>query len=146
MTRPEASSAATRSRMQRTRRRDTVCEKAVRSKAHRLGLRYRVDWPIPNTRRRADVAFVRARVLVFIDGCFWHGCPVHGTWPKANGEWWRRKIAANVRRDRDTDETLACAGWRVLRIWEHEDPGRAARRIARAVHSNSAKLARTGDG
>lgn len=77
--------------------------------------------------------FSRARVAVFVDGCFWHGCPAHGTWPKANAAWWRDKIRANVRRDRDTDAALATAGWRVLRFWEHHDPAIAAKEIARVV-------------
>jgi DNA mismatch endonuclease (patch repair protein) len=77
--------------------------------------------------------FAHARVAVFIDGCFWHGCPRHGTWPKANAEWWRHKILANVARDRDTDSCLASAGWRVLRFWEHDDAEWAAEKIARVV-------------
>jgi DNA mismatch endonuclease (patch repair protein) len=76
-------------------------------------------------------------VAVFVDGCFWHGCPVHGTWPKANAEWWRAKILRNVQRDRDTDETLSEAGWKVLRFWEHEDPVKAARTVARVVSARS---------
>src|SRR5262245_50663320 len=86
-TRPEASSADVRRRMQGTPRRDTPCELALRSAVYATGLRFRVDWPVPGTRRRADLAFVRARVVVFVDGCFWHGCPKHGTWPKANADW-----------------------------------------------------------
>src|SRR5437867_3896947 len=82
--RPTASSAEVRLRMQATPRRDTPQELALRSALHRLGLRFRVDWPLPDTRRRADLAFLNARVAVFVDGCFWHGCPTHGTWPKAN--------------------------------------------------------------
>jgi DNA mismatch endonuclease (patch repair protein) len=116
-----------------TPRRDTPCELALRSAVHRLGLRFRVDWPLPGTRRRADLAFVTARVAVFVDGCFWHGCPVHATWPKANAAWWRAKLAGNVARDRDTDARLRRAGWRVLRFWEHADMAAAARRVERAV-------------
>jgi DNA mismatch endonuclease, patch repair protein len=78
-----------------------------------MGLRYRVDLrPIPGLRRKADIVFPRIKVAVFIDGCFWHGCPQHATWPKANGDYWRRKILRNRRRDRDTDRKLARAGWR----------------------------------
>jgi DNA mismatch endonuclease (patch repair protein) len=139
---PPASSAEARHRMQVTRQRDTTCELALRSAAHRLGLRFRVDWPLPNTRRRADLAFVSARVAVFVDGCFWHGCPSHGTWPKANAEWWRAKIEGNVRRDRDTDARLSAAGWRVLRFWEHEDMPRAARTLERAVRSRQTRAVR----
>lgn len=134
-TRPEASSATVRRRMQGTPRRDTPCELAIRSAVHRMGLRFRVDWPLPGTRRRADLAFVAARVAVFIDGCFWHACPKHGSWPKANADWWRAKIEANVRRDRDTDSMLRAGGWRVLRSWEHDDPIAVARRIEKTVRA-----------
>jgi len=116
-----------------TRRRDTPCELALRSAVYRLGLRYRVDWPLPGTRRRADLAFVGAKVAVFVDGCFWHACPVHATWPKANAGWWREKILGNVRRDRDTDARLRAAGWKMLRFWEHEDPAMAAHTVAALV-------------
>jgi DNA mismatch endonuclease (patch repair protein) len=119
--------------MQVTPRRDTPCELAVRSAVHSMGLRYRVDWPLPGTRRRADLAFVRAKVAVFVDGCFWHGCPQHATWPKANAVWWRAKIKGNVRRDRSTDAILRARGWKVLRFWEHEETERAARVIGSAV-------------
>jgi DNA mismatch endonuclease (patch repair protein) len=98
-----------------------------------MGLRFRVDWRLPNTRRRADMAFVRAKVAVFVDGCFWHGCPEHGTWPKTNALWWRNKIETNVKRDRDTDARLRATGWTVLRFWEHDKPSRAAKAIRRAV-------------
>jgi DNA mismatch endonuclease (patch repair protein) len=135
--RPPASSAEVRVRMQATRRRDTPQELALRSILYRLGLRFRVDWPLPDTRRRADLAFVGAKVAVFIDGCFWHGCPRHGTWPKANAAWWRAKILANVRRDRDTDERLRAAGWRVLRFWEHDGCDVPAREVARIVRSRA---------
>jgi DNA mismatch endonuclease (patch repair protein) len=130
---PKASSAIVRRRMRATRQRDTPGEMALRTALWSLGLRYRVDVTLPGTRRRADVAFVRARVAVFVDGCFWHGCPEHGTWPKANAIWWRTKIEANRRRDLDTDLRLRSAGWTVLRFWEHTDPMAAARRVADAL-------------
>ena len=75
---------------------------------------------------RPDFVFKRARLAVFVDGCFWHGCPRHGTRPKANAAFWRRKIAGNRARDRRVNRALQRAGWRVLRIWEH-----ALRRAAR---------------
>ena len=119
--------------MESARRRDTSCELALRSAVHRLGLRFRVDWPIPGTRRRVDLAFVSAKVAVFVDGCFWHGCPVHATWPKANAPWWRGKLSTNVERDRDTDARLETDGWIVLRFWEHEDMEGAAFDVAAVV-------------
>jgi DNA mismatch endonuclease (patch repair protein) len=87
-------------------------------------------------RRRADLLFGSARVAVFIDGCFWHGCPEHGTQPKSNAQWWAEKISNNAERDRDTDQLLASRGWTVVRVWEHEAPGVAAARIAEAVRSS----------
>jgi len=131
--RPEASSLEVRRRMQATRQRDTPGEIALREALRAIGLRYRVDVTLPGTRRRADVAFIGAKVAVFVDGCFWHGCPKHGTWPKANAAWWRSKIEGNRLRDRDTDVQLRRAGWIVLRFWEHADPRRAANRIARVL-------------
>jgi DNA mismatch endonuclease (patch repair protein) len=119
--------------MQATPRRDTPCEVALRSALHRLGLRFRIDRKIQGTRRRADLTFVRARVAIFVDGCFWHGCPKHATWPKTNAEWWREKIEDNRRRDADTARCLRSGGWRVIRVWEHEDPRRAATRIVAAL-------------
>jgi DNA mismatch endonuclease (patch repair protein) len=118
-------------RLRRVRRRDTPAELRLRSELHRRGLRFRVDMaPLPGLRRRADVVFTRAKVAVFVDGCFWHGCPRHMTWPVANAEWWRAKIDQNAARDRDTDRRLSEAGWTVLRFWEHEDSGLAAAQVA----------------
>lgn len=120
--------------MRANRRRDTQPELAVRRELHRRGLRYRVDAaPVRGLRCRADLVFTRARVAVFVDGCFWHLCPEHGTSPSANGDWWRRKLLANVERDRRNDSALAAAGWRVVRVWEHEDPISAAERVSTAV-------------
>ena len=126
--------------MRATRQRDTPGELALRTSLRSLGLRYRIDYPLLGTRRRADVAFVRARVAVFVDGCFWHGCPEHGTWPKANARWWRTKIESNRRRDRDTDATLRAAGWLVLRFWEHVSPDAAARKVEVAVRAERRKV------
>jgi DNA mismatch endonuclease, patch repair protein len=120
--------------MELVRRRDTAPELALRSELHRLGLRYRVDVPpLRSVRRRADVVFTKARVAVFVDGCFWHSCSEHGTLPKANGGWWRDKLRKNAERDRDTDERLREAGWVVIRVWEHEEPSKAASRVEEAV-------------
>jgi DNA mismatch endonuclease, patch repair protein len=115
------------------RRRDTKGELELRSLLHRRGLRFRVHALLPGLRRRSDIVFTRARVAVFVDGCFWHGCPEHGSWPKQNADWWREKIEANQRRDRDTDARLKAAGWTVIRVWEHDDPTRAADRIVEVV-------------
>jgi DNA mismatch endonuclease, patch repair protein len=124
--------------MARTSSRDTRPEIELRRRIHRLGLRFRVDRPVfVGVRRRADLVFASARLAVFVDGCFWHGCPEHVTWPKTNAEFWREKIEANRQRDRDTDERLELVGWQPIRIWEHEDPGLAAARIASAVKQRS---------
>lgn len=119
--------------MERQARRDTAAELAVRRAVWRLGLRYRVDVAPMKGRRRADLVFTRARVAVYVDGCFWHRCPIHATTPKANREWWEEKLSANVVRDRDTGARLAAAGWEVVRVWEHEDPAAAASRVAAVV-------------
>lgn len=120
--------------MQANRRRDTSPELAVRKLLHAAGLRYRVDYRVvPELRARADLAFTRARIAVFIDGCFWHSCPEHGTRPKSNADYWIPKLARNVQRDRATDAALESLGWLVLRFWEHEDAVSAADRIADAV-------------
>jgi DNA mismatch endonuclease (patch repair protein) len=135
---PEASSEEARQRMERTRQRDTAPEVRLRALLFALGLRYRVDTrPLPGLRRKADVLFRRARVAVYIDGCFWHGCPLHATWPKQNAAFWLDKIETNRRRDADTDRRLAEAGWLVIRVWEHEDPAEAAGRIAAAVRART---------
>lgn len=125
---------ATARRMRAVRRRDTAPEVALRTLLHARGMRYLVDRaPVVGMRRRADLVFPRARVAVFVDGCFWHGCPEHATMPKSNAEWWAAKLAANVARDRDTDERLVAAGWSVVRVWSHEVPDEAAERVAGAV-------------
>ncbi len=120
--------------MSRQRRAGTEPELALRRELHRRGLRYFVDRaPIRGQRRRADVIFPRRRIAVYVDGCFWHSCPEHATYPKNNAEWWAEKLATNVARDRATDAALIAAGWQVIRIWEHEDPVAAADRIHAAL-------------
>lgn len=124
--------------MSRLGRRDTGPERAIRSELHRRGLRFRLDRGVlPHVRARPDLVFRSQRVAVFVDGCFWHCCPEHASWPKSNGEWWRRKLEANVRRDRLTDAVLTDAGWLVIRIWEHESPIEAADRIELAVRERT---------
>ena len=131
---PRASSEAAQATMRANRGRDTGPELAVRRALHRMGLRYRVDHPLPfDRRRRADIAFTRARVAVFIDGCFWHGCPEHGTTPRTNSRFWSEKIERNRARDLDTTERLEAEGWVVLRFWEHESPDAAAEHIGRVA-------------
>lgn len=132
---PVPSSEFASRRFRNTPTRDTPAELAIRRNLHARGLRYRVDYrPEPGIRRKADVVFTRAKVAVFVDGCFWHDCPEHGSAPKANADWWREKLATNVRRDRDTDERLCAAGWTVVRVWEHEPPALAADLIVETLN------------
>ena len=120
--------------MQGNRSRDTAPELAVRRAVHARGLRYLVAArPIAAVRRTADLVFSRVKVAVFVDGCYWHGCPVHHRAPSANAEYWSEKISRNRGRDADTDLRLSAAGWTVLRFWEHEDPEEVARVVERAV-------------
>ena len=131
---PVATSQAVTARMQATRRRDTPAELDLRRQLHRRGYRYRVDVSIPAvTRARPDLVFPTERVAVFVDGCFWHSCPDHGTSPRANSEWWDRKLRSNVERDRRHNDELGSAGWIVIRIWEHDDPVTAAEAIIKNV-------------
>ena len=122
--------------MSRLGRRDTAPELALRSELHRRGLRFRVDRaPVRGLRSRADIVLGPARVAVYVDGCFWHSCPEHGTQPVANAEFWERKLARNRERDAATNRVLGEHGWAVLRFWEHEDPVAAADRVERVVRS-----------
>ncbi len=131
---PPASSEAARSVMRGNSRVVTRPERALRSLLHRRGLRFRVDVaPEPHLRCQADIVFRRARVAVFVDGCFWHGCPEHGTQPVTNSEYWRAKIARNVARDRRNDAALQSQGWTVVRVWEHERPEDGATRVMAAI-------------
>jgi DNA mismatch endonuclease, patch repair protein len=129
-----ASSEAVRRNMRANRRRDTSPERLLRSELFLRGLRYRIDVrPSPDLNRRADLVFRRARVAVFVDGCFWHGCERHFVTPKTNTEFWITKIEANKQRDSDTDERLRQCGWIVVRVWEHECPAEAAERITKLL-------------
>jgi DNA mismatch endonuclease (patch repair protein) len=139
---PGSTSEAISTRMSVARRRDTVPELALRRVLHARGLRFRVNYPIPGQGRRTiDIAFTRPRVAVFVDGCFWHGCPEHGTRPQKNSAWWQAKLAANRARDADSDAVLRDLGWSVLRVWEHEPPELAAARIAEHVAAASLRSA-----
>lgn len=132
--RPPASSQDVSRRMARQATRDTAPEVALRRELHRRGLRFRVSLPpLEGLRSRADILFVRSKVAVYVDGCFWHSCPEHGTIPNANRDWWLRKLERNRARDRACDEALCAAGWRVVRVWEHEPVEDAADRIERLV-------------
>lgn len=129
-----ATSRAVRASMRSNRSRDTKPELALRRAVHALGLRYRVATrPLPGVRRTADMVFTRARVAVFLDGCFWHGCPQHHRAPSSNSGYWSGKVSRNMNRDAEVDQLLAEAGWDVIRVWEHEDPCEAAQRVARVV-------------
>ncbi|MHA7125578.1 very short patch repair endonuclease [Janibacter indicus] len=120
--------------MSRAKRRDTAPEMLLRRELHRRGRRFRVVMKVPgNNRRTIDIAFPRQKLAIFVDGCFWHGCPEHGTSPSANWAWWQQKLAANAARDRDTDQLLDEAGWSVLRVWEHEPTDDAADRVEVAL-------------
>ncbi|MGY1728370.1 very short patch repair endonuclease [Geodermatophilus sp. SYSU D01062] len=135
---PPASSAAALARMRRQARRDTKPEVALRKRLFAKGLRYRVDYKLlPGLRQRADIVFVKAKVAVFVHGCFWHACPVHGTQPRANAAWWAEKLTANVKRDELTRQRLEEAGWEVITVWEHDDPGVAADQIAQRVRQRA---------
>lgn len=134
---PFASTEASRRKMVAQRRRDTEPELAVRRALHARGLRFFVHRrPLPELRREADIVFPRARIAVFIDGCFWHGCPDHGTKMAGPNEWyWPDKIARNRNRDNDTNAQLQAAGWLCFRVWEHDDAEVVAQRIEAAVRS-----------
>jgi DNA mismatch endonuclease (patch repair protein) len=136
-----ASSPAVRKSMQGNRSKDTQPELLVRRLVHAQGLRYRVSArPEPSLRRTADLVFTRVRVAVFIDGCFWHGCPVHHTIAKSNAEYWRLKVRRNVERDAETSKLLEDAGWKVLRFWEHDAPIATAQSICLEVDVRRAWL------
>lgn len=116
-----ATSEATRASMRSNRGRDTAPEMAVRRRLHAVGLRYRVSVrPLVDVRRTADLVFRRQKVAVFVDGCFWHGCPEHYQSPSRNASYWAEKRARNLERDLETDTLLIARGWRPLRFWEHE--------------------------
>lgn len=132
---PEASR-----RMQHVRQKNTSAESLLRRELRSRGFRYRIQVPVlVKPRRVADIAFIGLRIAVFVDGCFWHGCPEHATWPKQNAGFWRSKILTNQERDRDTDARLQDEGWAVVRVWAHETPGDAAQRIAKVVEERKAE-------
>ncbi|MFF7683404.1 very short patch repair endonuclease [Microbacterium sp. NPDC007973] len=132
-----ASSEGVRRSMVANRGRDTGPELAVRRILHAKGLRYRVDFAPLGGRRRADIVFTRQRIAIFIDGCFWHGCPDHYTAPVRNGEFWADKVRSNMTRDTETTASISAAGWAVLRFWEHESAPDICDRIVESVERHS---------
>ncbi|MEW2807269.1 very short patch repair endonuclease [Streptomyces massasporeus] len=138
-----ASSAARRRNMQAIRSRDTKPEKLIRRLVHAQGLRFRVSArPLPDLRRTADMVFRPVKVAVFVDGCYWHGCPEHYVPPRTNSGYWSEKVLRNVTRDRDTDRRLREAGWLVLRFWEHEPAEECSLAVCKAVAARKARQAR----
>jgi DNA mismatch endonuclease (patch repair protein) len=129
---PPPSTARASAVMRRNRKRDTRPELLLRSALYRRGLRYRVQGRVSAGAVvvRPDLVFGSARTVVFVDGCFWHGCPEHGTLPRRNAWYWQPKIVRNQRRDALVNDALQLAGWSVVRVWEHEEPEAAAARIA----------------
>lgn len=132
---PLPTSPAATAVMRANRGRDTGPEVRLRSALHRAGLRFRKNLPVVagEVRVRPDVVFPRRRIAVFSDGCWWHACPEHGTSPRSNVDYWLPKLVRNVERDRRVDAALRAAGWTVVRVWEHEDPEDAAKRVAAPV-------------
>lgn len=125
--RPPPLNAAVSSQMKKMRRSSTKPELLIRRELHRRGLRFRVNHPtLPG---RPDLAFTRVRLAVFVDGCFWHRCPIHGVMPKNNRAWWEAKLQRNVERDHEKDLALAAMGWHVQHFWEHQDPATVADKI-----------------
>jgi len=145
-----ASSPSVRRSMLANGPRDSEAEVLLRRALYRLGLRYRLHVLVPTAARsvRADLVFATARIIVFMDGCFWHVCPRHATWPKQHAHWWRTKLKANVARDRRQAEMLRLEGWLVVRVWAHESPKLAAARIhgaiRRRLRSNGSRRAEPG--
>ncbi len=136
MSRVSPSSHEASLRMARVRQKGTDAELSLRKELHSRGLRYRLHVPLlTKPRRVADIVFSGARVAVFVDGCFWHGCPEHASWPKSNAQFWRDKIETNRARDADTDRRLRASGWRVVRVWSHESADDAAERIEHIVRA-----------
>lgn len=121
--------------MRANRRRDTKPEMALRSALHKRGLRFRVDYSVPVDGRspRPDIAFTAKRVAVFVDGCFWHGCPEHSKRPAENASYWGPKIARNIERDSEQTRRLVDAGWTVVRVWEHDELTKAVEQVLAAL-------------
>lgn len=131
----KASSLAAKRRMEAAKPRDTLPEIKLRTALEELGIPFEVDVkPIEDINRRADILIREDKIAIFVDGCFWHGCPIHGTQAKANSLFWTEKIERNKDRDLDTNRRLEASGWTVIRIWEHEDHINAAKQIAETIN------------
>jgi DNA mismatch endonuclease (patch repair protein) len=131
---PLPSSQSAHDRMRATRRKNTHPEIALQTLLRNEKIEFETEnLLLIGYKRKVDIIIKGKKVAIFVDGCFWHGCPIHGTWPKQNAEFWRDKIIQNQQRDRDTDQKLLDAGWRVIRIWEHEDMVLAVERISREI-------------
>ncbi len=132
---PYPTSPAVRAVMRGNRKTDTRPERRVRSLLHARGYRFRKNHliEVPGARVRPDVVFTRQRVAVFIDGCFWHRCPEHGTSPRANNHYWGPKLDRNVVRDQRVDRALDAGSWAVVRLWEHVAPDEAVAHIIAAL-------------
>lgn len=130
-----ASSPGSRASMRANRRTGTKPELALRRALHAAGLRFRKDFPVAadGLKIRPDVVFTRSKVAVFVDGCFWHCCPTHGTQPSRNSDYWAPKLSRNVERDRQQDIALTALGWQVVRIWEHQPVAEAVARVREAL-------------
>ena len=147
MPRVQPSSPEASRRMAQVRQKGTGAEIALRRDLYRRGLRYRVDFEVlKKPRRVADIAFPGLMIAIFVDGCFWHGCPEHATWPKQNSEFWRQKIETNRARDTDTNERLRNIGWTVLRFWEHEPPHESADIVVQTVAMGRSKRSASSPG
>jgi DNA mismatch endonuclease, patch repair protein len=133
---PHPSSPGRSANMRANRRTDTKPELALRRALHARGLRYRKDYrlDLEGARVRPDIAFTARRVAVFVDGCFWHVCPEHGTKPASNTWYWGPKLTRNVERDRTADAALLAAGWQVVRVWEHEPLDAAVAAVIAALN------------
>lgn len=124
--------------MRRNRKTDSKPELLLRSALHARGLRFRKNLllRLPERTVRPDVVFTRQKVAVFVDGCFWHRCPEHGTSPRFNSAYWKAKLDRNVERDRQVDAALRADGWTSLRVWEHEAPDEGVERVLKLVRLN----------
>lgn len=132
--------------MKAVRLEGTLPELRVREALDACGLTYETNaQPLPDLRRRADILFRDEKIAVFVDGCFWHGCPQHGTQAKSNARFWAEKIERNIQRDRDTDRRLEEAGWTVVRVWEHEDPAEVASKVCSVLEEKTKNVSNERD-